>query len=141
MATSHICCVKPFRHFQLLHAVIYLSQKSCKLQASYLWSYALMHWITSAYLVLGDKIEPNNILHYLVIDCIPCVVNQRSRSRKTGVCINLVPRLLPSHAPKLRKDPGWGWSRDTPESGVFSISILKTLREEWQGNYCRCCQM
>ena len=54
---------------------------------------------------------------------------------------NLVPRLLPSHAPKLRKDPGWGWSRDTPESGVFSISVLKTLREEWQGNYCRCCQM
>ena len=45
---------------------------------------------------------------------------------------NLVPRLLPSHAPKLRKDPGWGWSRDTPESGVFSISVLKTLREEWQ---------
>ena len=54
---------------------------------------------------------------------------------------NLVPRLLPSHALKLRKDPGWGWSRDTPESGVFSISVLKTLREEWQGNYCRCCQM
>ena len=47
---------------------------------------------------------------------------------------NLVPRLLPSHALKLRKDPGWGWSRDTPESGVFSISVLKTLREEWQGN-------
>ena len=58
-----------------------------------------------------------------------------------GPITNLVPRLLPSHAPKLRKDPGWGWSRDTPESGVFSISVLKTLREEWQGNYCRCCQM
>ena len=54
---------------------------------------------------------------------------------------NLVPRLLPSHAPKLRKDPGWGWSRDTPDSGVFSISVLKTLREEWQGNYCRCCHL
>ena len=38
---------------------------------------------------------------------------------------NLVPRLLPSHAIKLRKDPGWGWSRDTPESGVFSISVLR----------------
>jgi hypothetical protein len=38
---------------------------------------------------------------------------------------NHVPRLLPSHALKLRKDPGWGWSRDTPESGVFSISVLR----------------
>jgi hypothetical protein len=46
---------------------------------------------------------------------------------------NLVPRLLPSHALPLLKEPGWGWSRDTPKSGVFSISFLKTLREEWQG--------
>ena len=39
--------------------------------------------------------------------------------------INLVPRLLPSQAPKLRKDPGWGWSRDTPESGVRPYSVAR----------------
>jgi hypothetical protein len=27
------------------------------------------------------------------------------------------------------------------KSGVISISVFKTLREKWQGNYCRCCQV
>ena len=43
-------------------------------------------------------------------------------SRKSKACtedLGLVCAL------KLRKDPGWGWSRDTPESGVFSISVLR----------------
>jgi hypothetical protein len=43
--------------------------------------HALIRCITSAY--LEDKIEPNNIRHFLVIDFILCVVNQRSRSRRS----------------------------------------------------------
>ena len=37
----------------------------------------------------------------------------------------ILPRLLPSHALPLRKDPGWGWSRDTPNLGWFQLAFLK----------------
>jgi hypothetical protein len=59
--------------------------------------------------------------------------------RQVWACLSAV--SVPVLLQFTGKDPGWGWSRDTPESGVFSISVLKTVREEWQGNYCRCCQM
>ena len=57
----------------------------------------------------------------------------KSSSRPTSYPgIICAPVTLP-----LRKYPGRGWSCDTPKSGVFSISLIKKLREEWEGNNCR----
>ena len=49
---------------------------------------------------------------------------------------NLVPRVF-TYARRCDKDPGSGWSRDTPKSGVFLISDLYFIGEGWQSTICR----